>query len=479
MSVGESNQGSIAGTERVTRQSGPLLTAVVVAAVFMSNLDLWIVNVALVDMGKSFGGSLSAVSWVLNAYAVTLAALLVPAGRLGDRVGHRQVFLGGIALFTLASLACAAAPDLPVLVAARVVQAVGAAAQLPTSLALLMATVTPERRTNVARGWAAVGALAAVCGPVFGGLLVTLSWRWVFVVNLPVGLATFLVGRRVLPREPARPREPIPDLIGSALLVVAVASLTGALVEAPTWGWSSGRTLGLLVVAVLGAAWFVRRSARHSHPLLELPLLRIRHFAIANLGLFVYSAAFAIMLLSNSLWCQDVWHYSALRTGLAMAPGPAMVPVVTFASTRLVHKIGPGPVAAMGSVLFAVALLWRVVTAGATPNYVGDLLPSMVISGVGVGLSLGTLMAAGATALPPARAATGSALVNSGRQVASAVGVAILVTVLGNHGSVHDFDLGWWVAAGLALLAAATSLTLPHVRSETSAAATIPDRVAA
>ncbi|WP_197746654.1 MFS transporter [Mycobacterium saskatchewanense] len=451
-----------------------VLASVVVAAVFMANLDLWIVNVALVDMGRGFGNSLSAVSWVLNAYAIGLAALLVPAGRLGDRLGQRRVFLSGIAVFTLASLGCAVAPNLALLVAARVLQAVGAAAQLPTSLALLMASVEPHRRTNVARGWAAVGALAAVCGPVLGGLLVTFDWRWVFVVNLPVGLAAWLVGRRVLPVEPARRDERLPDLVGSALLIVAVAALTGALVQAPIWGWASAGTAALVALTVLGTGAFVWRSARHPQPLLELPLLRIRHFAIANVAFFCFGAAFAIMLLSNSLWCQNVWHYSVLRTGLAMAPSPAVVPFVTFGSTRLVHRIGPGPVAAIGSVLFAAALLWRIVLAKAAPHYLTDLLPSMLFSGIGVGLTLSTLMAAGATALPPARAATGSALVNSGRQVASALGVAILVTALGPTASVREFDLGWWLALAFIAATAVISLTLQHVRSEVSAAASVP-----
>ena len=454
----------------VGKSNRRLVIAVVVTAVFMSNLDLWIVNVALVDIARSLGASLASVSWVLNAYAVTLAALLIPAGRLGDRIGHRQVFLAGITLFTLASLACAAAPNLGVLVIARIVQASGAALQLPTSLALLLATVEVASRTTAARGWAAVGALAAVFGPVLGGLLVTASWRWVFVVNLPVGIVALVAGARALPVDRPDTREPLPDLLGSAVLVVAVAALTGALVDAPQWGWTSPGTVGLLALATLSTTIFLRRCARHPRPMVELHLLRVRPFAIANLGTFVFSAAFAIMLLSNSLWCQGIWHYSALRTGLAMAPGPAVVPLVTFASIRLVRRIGPGRVAAAGSVVFAVAMMWRVLSASESSRYVTDMLPSMVIGGVGVGLTLGTLIAAGATALPAHRAATGSAFVNSGRQIASALGVAILVTVLGTTASVHEFRVGWAVAAALAIGAAATSVSLPQVAAVPRAA---------
>lgn len=452
-----------------------VVITVLVAAVFMANLDLWIVNVALVDMGRSFGGGLSGLSWVLNAYAVTLAALLIPAGRLGDRIGHRRVFLAGVARFTLASVACALAPNLTLLVLARIAQAAGAAAQLPTSLALLMAAVPESARTSAARGWSAVGALAAVAGPVLGGLLVTLSWRWVFLVNLPVGLVTLLAGRRVLPHPVAQEREPIPDLLGSALLVISVAALTGALVQAPGWGWTSPRTALLVLVAVLTAIVFVRRCATHRHPMVELHLLRIRTFAVANAATVVFSAAFAIMLLSNALWCQDVWHYSALRTGLAMAPGPAMVPFVTFGSIRAVRRYGPGPIAAVGSVLFCLSLLWQAAFADATPNYVQGLLPGMLIGGAGVGLALSTLVAAGATALPVHRSATGSAFINSGRQVASALGVAVLVTILGNQVSTpHGYHVAWLIAAALTLLAAMVSLALPTAdRAATEAPALV------
>jgi EmrB/QacA subfamily drug resistance transporter len=442
-----------------------IVIAVVVTAVFMSNLDLWIVNVALVSIAGGLHGSLASASWVLNAYAVTLAAVLIPAGRLGDRIGHRRVFLTGIAVFTLASVACAFAPSIPILVVARIVQAAGAAAQLPTSLALLLASVAEPRRMAAARGWASVGAVSAVAGPVLGGLLVAASWRWVFLVNLPIGAAAWLIGRRVLPRSPGRTDEPAPDLVGSLLLVVAVSALTGALVQAPAWGWTDPRTLVLLVAALAGLGEFARRCARHPVPMIEPWVLKVRRFRVANGAVFLFSAAFAIMLLSNSLWCQDVWHYSALRTGLAMVPGPAMVPFVTVASARLVRRWGAGPVAAIGSVVFAASQLWRVLFAEAPRDYAHDLLPSALLGGIGVGLALGTLIAAGATALPGHRSATASAIVNSTRQIASALGVAVLVTVLGAGGAnVHGYRVGWVVAATLALAAGMISAILPAAR---------------
>jgi hypothetical protein len=306
-----------------------------------------------------------------------------------------------------------------------------------------------------------------------------LSWRWVFIVNLPIGIASLLIGFKLLPRPPAREREPLPDLIGAALVTIAVAAFTGALVQAPEWGWTSPATDGLMLLGVLSGVFFVLRCARHRYPLLELSLFQIRQFSLANLAVFAFSAAFGIMLLSNVLWCQEMWHYSALRTGLAMLPGPFLVPIVTILTVKAMHTHGPGRLAAVGSTLFAASMLWRVVFAELDRNYLRDLLPSMILGGVGVGLGLGTLIAAGVTALPPDRSATGSAVVNAGRQIASAVGVALLVTVLGTRVdalSVTGFRTGWWLGFGLALGAAALALTLRHVPVKQDSSGTVPTR---
>lgn len=446
---------SVGNSNRMAR----VAALVVVAAVFMTNLDLWIVNVALPSIGAGFSRpgrptSLGDLSWVLNAYAIALASSMIVLGRLGDRIGQRPVFLGGVVVFTIASLGCALAPNLGLLVAARVVQALGAAAQLPTSLALLIAAVPAERRTRATRNWAAVGAIAAAAGPVLGGLLVQADWRWVFVVNLPIGALTVAAGAIALPRLAAHETGGLPDVWGAALVTAAVAAFSGALVQAPTWGWGSARTIVLLLVALVAGRWFLRRCRRHHAPLLELDLLRLPRFGAAGTGTLVFGVAFAIMLLSNVLWCQDVWGWSAMRTGLALLPGPAMVPVVTVATARAAQRYGQGPLVAAGSVLFAVGLAWRAVFASNPPDYIRDLLPSMLVGGTGVGLALGTLVAAGVQSLPAVRAATGSALINSIRQISATIGVAVLVTILGarvDAGSTAMFRLAWALAAALSL----------------------------
>ncbi|MFC8427431.1 MFS transporter [Streptomyces sp. NPDC057253] len=453
-----------------------LASTVILLAVFMTNLDLWIVNVALPAMGSFFASSsgraatLSSLSWVLNAYAIVLAALLVVAGRIGDRIGQRPVFLAGVSVFTLASLACALAPDLGTLVAARALQAAGAAAQLPTSLALLLASVPAEHRTRATRNWAAVGGLAAAAGPVAGGLLVQVDWRWVFVINFPIGIATVAAGLRVLPSTTRREQGRLPDLTGALLITLAIAALSGALVQAPDWGWLDARSLALFALALVSAAVFVRRSLQHTHPLFELPLLRLPQFGAASTGTFVFGIAFAIMLLSNVLWCQEIWHWSALRTGVAMVPGPALVPVVTLLTARAAQRLGHGPLVTTGGLLFAAGMLWRACFASLDVNYWLDLLPSQVLGGVGVGLTLGTLVAAGVSSLPGHRAATGSALVNSVRQISATVGVALLVAIVGTHvgpAQRQDFRAAWLVAAALSVAAALVGVWITRTATRT------------
>lgn len=248
------------------------VTAVVSAAAFVAALDLFIVNVAFPALGEDFpGAGVSELSWVLNGYAIVFAALLVPAGRFADLVGRKRCFLAGLLVFVAASVACAAAPSLAVLVGGRVLQAAGAALLVPTSLGLLLAEFPPEERATAVGVWAAVGGVAAASGPPLGGLLVQASWRWIFLVNVPVGLAAAFAGARLLAevKDPARGR--VPDLLGAAALMGGVAAATVAIVEGPDWGFGSGRTAGqrrapLAALTDVARASLRRRLAAHPHP---------------------------------------------------------------------------------------------------------------------------------------------------------------------------------------------------------------------
>jgi EmrB/QacA subfamily drug resistance transporter len=457
--------------DRVTHRAA---LATLSLAAFMASLDMFIVNVAFADIGRDFhGASLADLSWVLNGYAVLYAALLVPLGRLADRYGRLAGFVGGLAVFTIASAACAASQGLWSLVAFRGLQAVGAAALTPTSLGLLLAATPAEHRVRAVRIWAATGALAAAAGPVVGGVLVQASWRWVFIVNVPVGVVGLLAARRYVPdsRDPAVTRTP--DLVGAALVATGVGALALALVKGPDWGWSSSKDLASFAVAVVGAAGFWQRSLHHPSPVVEPALLRVRAFAWANATAVLFSVAFAGGLLAAVLWLQEVWHWSALRAGLAIAPGPLMVPVFAAVSQQVAHRVKAGHLAALGCLAFAVGTMLVAVRVGEHPAYATAFLPGWLVGGVGVGFAFPTIVSAATADLPPARSATGSAVVTMARQVGLVLGVSAFVAVLGApHGydAVHAaFRQAWWVITGGALLGAGSALGMtPRAPARTS-----------
>jgi EmrB/QacA subfamily drug resistance transporter len=466
---------------RVAKQQGQArygaVFAVVCAGICVVNLDMFIVNVAIPSIGRSFGGAnLANLSWVLNAYAIVFAALLVPAGRAADLIGRRAAFLTGMVIFGVASAACAAAPDVWALVAARVVQAAGGALLMPASLGLLLAVARPEKRTGTIRAWTSVGGAAAALGPVVGGALVAASWHWVFLVNVPIVAIAVLAGLRVLRPDPAGAArrglatergEALPDTLGAVVFTVAIGALALALVKSDDWGWASPATLGLIAAAAALVALFIRRSATHPSPVIELHLLRRPTFATATAANVVFGTAFGAMLLLVTLWCQDVWGWSALRTGLGVAPGPLLVPFCSIAAGPLARKIGPGPVAAVGCAVYAAGCVFWRLNLSLTPDYAGHMLPGMLLTGTGVGLTLPTLVSAAVSAVPPHRFATGSGIVTMARQVGIVLGVSILVTVLGHPagaGALPAFQRATVVLAAIAFSAGLVDLLLIPAR---------------
>jgi len=450
-----------------------LVLVIVCAGVVLASLDLFIVNVALPQMGRDFhlrGGALADLSWVLNGYAIVYAALLVLFGRLAERYRRERGFLLGVAVFVAASAACGAASSLPLLVAFRVVQAAGAALLTPTSLGLILASFPPERRHGAVRAWTAVGGLAAALGPVVGGLLVAASWRWVFFVNVPVGLIALAVGWRRLPYV-AGQRVLRPDALGALLVTCGIGALSLGLVNGGSWGWTNGRTIGTLALAVTALGLFAVHLARDHNPLIDRALFRLRPFTGASAVAVLFSAAFGAMLLSRVLWAQEIWHWSPLVTGLSIAPGPLMVPVFSFlVAGRLTARFGPGPVIAAGSTIFAAGAAWWALAIGLPPDYIGEMLGGIVLTGVGVGLTLPTLMATGAASLPPHAFATGSAVVNMLRQVGLAVGVAALIAVLGTPRSplaaLVAYRHATWMIAAIAFIGGLAGLALLVRRRE-------------
>ena len=456
--------------------SPPLVLAIVCAGVVLASLDLFIVNVALPEMAKDLNASgLDDLSWVLNAYAIVYAALLVLFGRISDGRSRRNGFLLGLAIFVAASAACALSTSVEMLVAFRVVQAVGAALMTPTSLSLVLATAPPEKRQSSVRAWAAVGGAAAALGPVLGGLLVGLSWHWVFIVNVPIGLLALAVAWVRLPDIPGEP-VPRPDALGAVLVTGGVGLLTLGLVKGDSWGWGSTETVAVLAAATAAIGLFVVDTLRARNPLIDPALFRIRTFTGASIAMTLFSIAFGAMLLSVVLWMQDVWGWSALQSGLALAPGPAMVPIVSFLfAGRLIERFGAGLVIAAGATTFAVGTLVWVAGIGLEPHFVGPLLVGAIVTGIGVGLTLPTLMATASSALPPDSFAAGSGVVNMLRQVGLAIGVAILIAILGTpatpDAALDAFRQGWLMIAAASLAAGTAGGVLLRPRRAGSAGA--------
>ena len=416
------------GSRRVTA-----VVAVLSLAVFMSSLDLFIVNLAFPYISRQYPGtSLSSLSWVLNAYTIVFAAVLVPAGRWADRIGRRRVFAAGLAGFTLGSVLCGLAPGVGLLIGARVIQAAGAGAMVPASLSLLLAAVPAQGRAKAIGTWSALGALGAALGPVIGGSLVQIEWRWVFWVNVPVGLAAVVLAMRVVPESRDSASRGRPDLAGAILLAAAVGLVALALVKAPGWGWDSAGFIGLLAASVACGAGMVWRSQRHHSPVIELELLHSRSFSGAFAASVLYYAGFGAFVLSAVEFLTGVWHYSAVDAGLAIAPGPLMVlPFARVVAPRLAVALGgPGRVAVIGCLVNALAQLFWLWRIQAAPAYVTHLLPAQLLGGAGVGLTIPSLLGAGSASLTPARFGTGSGILNMSRQIGTVLGVAGLVAVL-------------------------------------------------
>ncbi|QFZ73309.1 MFS transporter [Streptomyces fagopyri] len=451
-----------------------LVLAVLATSVFLSALDAFVVNVALTPIGQGIGEtSLPRLSWILNGYAIVYAALLVPAGRLADRYGRKAGFLLGLAVFTVASLGAALSGDLWVLVAFRFLQAAGAAVLTPASLGLVLTTAPPAKITRYIQIWAASGSLAAAAGPVVGGLLVQAAWQWIFLLNLPIGVAALVMAARLLPGGRHDTDTRLPDLLGGALLVVAIGTLALGLVQGSEWGWASGATLGSFAIAAASLLLCLARSARHPVPVVDLNLLREPVFAWANIATLLFYVAFAVELLGVTLWLQQVWHWSAIETGLGVSPGPAMVFVASALGRRLARRVPVGVVAALGSALVALGTAWIALRADHSLDYAADILPGWLVVGVGVGLALPTMISSATAGLPPDRSATGSAIVTMAGQVGTVLGVSALVVILAAAGAAdpaHTYSRAWWISACIAAVSAFAALGItPRRRPGTTA----------
>lgn len=423
----------------------------------LPNLDLFSINIALPSIAADFPGTaLDDLSWVLNAYAIAYAALLIFFGRLAEGSRRDRSFMLGILIFTLAASASAAASSVWVLVTLRVLNAAGAALMTPTSISLLLATHPPERRGAAVRNWAGVGGLAAALGPLVGGALVSFDWRLVFVVNALIGAMGLVLAWRHLPEVPGNPSEP-PSLLAALLITGGIGALTFAIVKGNAWGWRSPGIAASATASLVMLGLFTAHCVKSSNPLIEPQLFRIRQFSGTALAIFPYSISFGAMLFSVAIWGQSAWGWSALQAGLAIIPGPLMVPITSMLVTgRLAERYGVGAPVAAGVAMIVLGFCIWATWITLQPNTPLIML-GMLLNGIGVGLVFPALMGAGTQCLPAHSFATGSAMINMLRQAAIAIGVALFVAIVGAPATgvekLGAFQLGWWVMAGITLLA--------------------------
>jgi EmrB/QacA subfamily drug resistance transporter len=439
--------------------------AVASAGAFVAFLDATIVNVAFPDISRSFPeASLAGLSWVLSAYNIVFASLLVPAGRLADVIGRRRVFVGGLTVFSVASGLCAAAPSAELFVVARVLQAAGGAALIPTSVAFLLSEFPVRQRALAVGLWGAAAAIAAALGPSLGGLLIEAdSWRLIFLVNLPLGAGACLGGVRLLTEQRQPAGTPLPDFAGVALVTLAVGFLSLGIVQGPEWGWGDPRILGSFAAAALLVPPFLWRSARHPSPVVALGLFRLRSLSAANAGTAAFATAFYGMLLCHVLFLTSVWGYSVLEAGLAMTAAPITAAVVAGPAGRIADHRGQRVVIAPGAVLFALGNAWYATQLLSTPAFAADWLPGQLLTGAGVGLAFPALSSAAVAALPDDLYATGSAINAMFRQLGGVLGISIVVAIVQGAipaDGIDPFVTGWRFCGITALGALAAALAL-------------------
>jgi len=469
----------------LTRRRQPSPTAVLLVAAFgafLAFLDSTIVNIAFPAIQTYFHGDIGSLSWVLNAYNIAFAAFLVAGGRLADLLGRKRMFIYGVVLFTAASGLCAVAGTVGQLIAFRMLQGIGAAVLVPASLALVVEGFEAARRAHGVGLWGAAAAIASGLGPPIGGALVQVAgWRWVFLVNLPLGILAVVVARRGLVESRAWGRRRVPDLRGAALLAVALGFLTLVLVKGPDWGWASAAAIGSLVAGAVAMVGFVLSSRYHPAPLVEPALLRIRSFVAGNTLTLVASAGFYAYLLTHVLYLNYVWGYSLLSAGLAIAPAAFVAAVVAAVLGRVADRRGYRMIVVVGALIWFGSQLWYIECVGSTPDFLGAWLPGQVLQGIGVGATLPMLGSAAVAGVAAGGSyATASAVVSSTRQLGAVIGVALLVVVIGTpaRGALEEALRRGWVLAAICFVAVAIGGVLlgraRHVAAEVVEPAAAP-----
>jgi len=416
---------------------GRWIIAATVLGSGMAAIDATVVGIALPSIGRDLHTSLSELQWVVSGYLLTLAALLLPSGALGDQLGRRRIFNLGVVWFTVASAACALAPNATVLIITRVLQGVGAALLTPGSLAIIEASFDEDSRGRAIGAWSGLGGVATAVGPLLGGYLIAAaSWRWIFVINLPLGVAVFLITGRHVPesRDPNAPDHI--DVRGSVLAVATLVGITYALIEGPAKGWAQPAVLILLVIgATSGVAFFyAERSA--PNPMLPLSTFKVRQFTVTNVVTFIVYAALGGVLFLLPVTLQVVDHYTPLESGVALLPLTVIMLLLSARSGQLASRIGPRLQMSVGPLVVAAGL--ALLALSTTDSwYPTGVLPAVVVFGLGLATTVAPLTSTAMNALDAGHAGLASAVNNDVARLGSLIAVAILPAIAGLSGNAY------------------------------------------
>jgi EmrB/QacA subfamily drug resistance transporter len=450
-----------AGAEGLVLHSaqGRMALVATVAASAMASLDATVVNVALPHIGEEFDASISALQWVLTGYLVALASLILLGGALGDRFGRRKVFVIGTIWFAAASLLCGAAPNIEVLVTARVLQGVGGALLTPGSLAILQASFREGDRAAAVGAWSGLGGVAGAIGPFVGGGLVDgPGWRWAFLINVPVAAIAISCAHAAIPetRDPHAGRSL--DLLGAGLAVAGLAASTWTLTEAGPKGWTDPGVLAAALIALTAIAAFVRRMTRTSDPLVPPALFRNRTFTVVNLQTVVLYAALGVSFFLVSYELQVAAGWSALEAGVALLPATAIMLFLSASSGALAQRIGPRLQLTVGPLIVAAGLL-LLSRVGEDASWVSDVLPGAAVFGFGLVTLVAPLTATVMAAADPDHVSVASGVNNAIARAANLSALAVIPVLSGLTAATdpaeitHAFRLGLLITACVAAVA--------------------------
>jgi MFS family permease len=443
----------------ITRTSLAWISCALSALVVSINLT--VMSVAFDSLRRDFPGTeLRVMGWVLSVYTIVFGALLVPAGRLADHLGRRTIFLWGLGIMSVSSTVAGLAPAVWLIILGRVGQGAAAACLVPSTMGLLLEAVPVEQRVTVTAFYSLLASVGGIAGPTVGALLIQQSsWRAAFFIAPVLAVLSFITGFRSLPETKRVRSGPLPDVLGSVLVVMSLSAFSLGILQSRDWGWADARTIGALVLAVAAGVAFWRRSSVHPVPVLPMKLTRIRSFALANIASLLYGASTGALLFGTVLFLREVWDYDIVDAGLGLMPLAVSSLFTSWIGGRLGNRYGERAVAVPGSLIVAGGMAWLAWRVGAHPEFVRDWLPGGTLLGAGMGLAYPMIGSAGVRGVGGEDLSVASATNRMTLQIGNAVGIALVIAILGDatgHAMLDQMRIAWVVTAAIVLGAALT-----------------------